>query len=556
MPVTNSKHSFVDFEGRLDDEIVLDAYKAELAFQFLFSADMQVPREDQVKIKVGSADETTVHFILAQAVQDICYWGVISGIDFDADFPLVVGEDQIIPAAEYADIAALLAALTAVGFNATDTTFLQCCSENLQDYEIAGTTLGDPRTISINFYRGLCYIDNTGSPQDGKFTSHGITSEVCYKLVITHPALTQNFWSNTFRRVLDTDYPLAFLTYYNNEDSYEFYYPKILANKLWIAFKLEKPIYTEERKVYRKSNRLYKTLSASIEKQWECMTDFFPDDIHDRIVVALAHDNTFFKNDFLDEQVWKRPGEQYAIDWKEKYPKDKAQATAKFKIDVQFAGRNSNCEKKPVCVALPEPAECVPVEILESVDLPNAVVGEEYNYIIYLSGSEPITVSDVNVPSWMAVLPSGHTIVLSGTPDAVSDGDTVAFNINNCEEVSVPFTDSIITTVGDGTLGNDVNYDLEANTSYDLTSIWREGGATIHAGGILGSMGGISPFTAPNELHDGTFQVTVHTAPAGAVPFVWIRWTGGSRKVLVDSGTGDSAEQTITVTGDVTIKFT
>jgi hypothetical protein len=435
MPIQSPIHSFVDFENRITN-FALPSYKAQMAFQFLFSSDMNVPRAGNVEVYVGDELQTATLFQLTATVTDYCFWGKIAGLDFDADLPFFVYEGEIIPEGTYTTLQELFDALAGVGFNTTDdTTFLQCCSENLQDYTIA-TDKGD---ITIAFYRGLEYVEITND-QETDFNSAGVAVEDCYSLAILIPGIDDPIFSNIFRRKNNTTW-LTFVSYGNNEDVYDFHYPNnAVLNKNWLPLYQRKPKYPETRKVYIKSDKSYKTLSASIEKEYENLVEFMPDEFHDRMVVALSHDNIHFASSKIDADVFKKG--DYDIDWQENDTLESAQAI--FAINIQFEGRNSNCEQRPACVALPEPAACIDVAF-EEVSLPDAVVGEAYSVTIALTGSGPFTLTDVTKPAWVTIDIVGADIHITGIPDPGDEGTGVeiSFTVNNCGEATPSLSDTI-----------------------------------------------------------------------------------------------------------------
>lgn len=79
---------------------------------------------------------------------------------------------------------------------------------------------------------------------------------------------------------------------------------------------------------------------------------------------------------------------------------------------------------------------CEPVGIVGSPSLPNAIAGVNYNYEIYLTGSQPFSLKNVVKPSWMNISVTGSTINFSGTPTTgdIGEGIEVSFDINNCDE--------------------------------------------------------------------------------------------------------------------------
>lgn len=466
--------SFVDFENRLPN-ISLPQYRAQLAFQFYFSAVDQLP-VDGSAVVVSVADvNNNILFTLNATITEACAWGVVTGIDEETDFPITVGDGEIIPAATYNTIYDLWDALQAVGIAANSETFIQCCKENLQDYTLTYTTAGSSsKTIHINFYRGVVYVDNSSNNQEADFEDNGIHIGDCYKLAVTVNGDT-NF-SNVFKRVNDTRY-LTFLTYSCNEDEYEFYYGDgSLINKLWLSFHLKNPSPLTTRKIYQRSDGTYKVQSSKIQKELEGITDYFPEELHDRLIVALEHDNKHaFSNGRYEIDADLFMNSDYTIAWQDKdiYDAPKA-AMATFKILKFFAGRNSNCERRPVCIPLPNPGGggggggCVGVTIVP-ITLPDGQAGVPYSVDIMFNGDAPFVVSGTSTTStgtdW-AFTDITNGVRITGTPtaDDVAGGISFGFHVSNCSgNNSQDFSQHINVESG---AGDGVGFNFRATTDF------------------------------------------------------------------------------------------
>lgn len=111
-------------------------------------------------------------------------------------------------------------------------------------------------------------------------------------------------------------------------------------NRIRLPIKLTRPQFPEERKSFRKANGVTKTLSVVVRKEYEGETDFLPEGWHEKLKIALAHDNIRIEGDkYLGDIA--QSGD-YSIEWPEflDYPTGKA----KFKADVTpFSETNSNC---------------------------------------------------------------------------------------------------------------------------------------------------------------------------------------------------------------------
>jgi len=271
-------------------------------------------------------------------------------------------------------------------------------------------------------------------------------------------------------------------------------------NELCLPILSKKPKYPERRKVYIKSNNQYKVQSAVIEKEWECKTEDLPDEFHEKAAVMLAHDNIHFTNYFINDFVTKK--DDYTPDWQD--DDLSISATATFKVNTPFEGRNSNCEKRVPCAPVLSPVECIALDLNTSFVLPDAVVGTEYvadQPIV--GGTTPYTVAVVVKPEWMTVNVVGNMIQYRGTPTSAATNVPVQISVSNCGG-SVPYSDAINVTVAQTNdpgvlpayvdwvdfIGGDASYDEEeahvsgdggATVTFTLTTYTNSNGGTLKA---------------------------------------------------------------------------
>lgn len=112
-------------------------------------------------------------------------------------------------------------------------------------------------------------------------------------------------------------------------------------NRIRLPFKLTRPQFPEDRSIYRKANGETKILSVTVKKTYEGETDWLPEKWHQRLAIALGHDNITIEGDKYFGGVAKDG--DYEIDWQTflDYPT----AKAKFSVQVTpFDNTNSNCQ--------------------------------------------------------------------------------------------------------------------------------------------------------------------------------------------------------------------
>lgn len=87
---------------------------------------------------------------------------------------------------------------------------------------------------------------------------------------------------------------------------------------------------------------------------------------------------------------------------------------------------------------------CIPVAIVGTPNMPDAHPGVPYNFIIYLTGTAPFTLSSVVKPIWMTITVVGSTIEFTGTPGTVGNR-AVSFNVNNCDNTGHASFSDVVT---------------------------------------------------------------------------------------------------------------
>jgi Fibronectin type III domain len=111
--------------------------------------------------------------------------------------------------------------------------------------------------------------------------------------------------------------------------------------RIRLPMQLHSAQFPEERTVFRKANGVSKTLSVIVRKTYELETDLLPEFWHQRLKIALAHDNISWEGErYLGDIV--QDGD-YTIQWPDgvlHYPAAKAEC----KVQVTpFDATNSNC---------------------------------------------------------------------------------------------------------------------------------------------------------------------------------------------------------------------
>lgn len=106
-----------------------------------------------------------------------------------------------------------------------------------------------------------------------------------------------------------------------------------------MPIKLSKPQYTQNDKIYTKSNGENVILFSEMVKEYEGTTDYVNEKTHEMILIALSCDEVYINGERLTKS------DKYEIDW-ENYTTDESGeklARATFKMKANVNRRNSNC---------------------------------------------------------------------------------------------------------------------------------------------------------------------------------------------------------------------
>lgn len=473
MIVRSPRHSFVDFEQRPFNYILPVVNLYSMTFQLSFEMN-SVDWNESYTLQLVSPDGNTVLADLPAEVGIItnaCNWCAVTGVNTAVEnYPVTVNSNPIITAGIYETFEDLAEAFRLSGFNIKATQFLYCCDTTGHTHYAVGTSAG---TIEFDLSPGMQYI--TFAIGDNPNIFQNITKGTCFKYRFVNNTQGQYVDSNLFVYTGDEiDKYIIKVQYSCNEDAYGFAYPLGVYNTVYLPMRFYNPQYPETRKVYKKSNQQFKVLSASIESEYDAQAGMVTNAIHRRIMVMLTHDNITVTSVTVNGLIFKKEGEDYDIKWPEVNDYDEStRATADFKINVTFAGRNSNCERRLPCISVtePPPPECVPVGIAGTIFLPDARQYEPYNASVQLTGSAPFELGDVSKPTWMNVAIDGNNVILTGTPTATSIDVSVNITVLNCGGQSATYSDTI-----DILLANGIHWtnDVEVPESDPTLQSWHD----------------------------------------------------------------------------------
>lgn len=83
------------------------------------------------------------------------------------------------------------------------------------------------------------------------------------------------------------------IAYKNNEDAFGFFYVGNLINEIRLPMYATSPAFDIEQQTYVRSNGIRTKVFARLAKKYKFVTDFLPEEIHQKLVVALNHDTVY-----------------------------------------------------------------------------------------------------------------------------------------------------------------------------------------------------------------------------------------------------------------------
>jgi hypothetical protein len=153
-------------------------------------------------------------------------------------------------------------------------------------------------------------------------------------------------------------------------------------NRIRLPFYITRPQFPRESNVFRRADGSTKVQSAVIRKVFEGETDNLPKEIHEKLIVALSHDDVIIEGRYLSTGV-SLDGD-YDIDWN-KYL-DYPLAKASFKAQVTpFNYSNDNCQT------------CEEISQVVCVDDNIGTIDEDETVTVHVLANDSICCSPVTI---------------------------------------------------------------------------------------------------------------------------------------------------------------
>jgi hypothetical protein len=160
----------------------------------------------------------------------------------------------------------------------------------------------------------------------------------CFRLLLISEGIE---YYSTLLRYKESKTDIAILEYRCNEAQFGFDYSvSPLNNKVSIPIRIFNPQFPQADKVYVKSNGERSVQFSKIDKEWKLETEYLTAELHEKIIVALAHDTVIIDGESVTKSA------EYEINWDDYVEHDCSGRLSKATCKVQQNRtlRNSNCK--------------------------------------------------------------------------------------------------------------------------------------------------------------------------------------------------------------------
>lgn len=321
----------------------------------------------------------------------------------------------------------------------------------------APTDIFGPRQISSQIALGKYFerfrINDTTIGFCWKETLAGTINNLdcgeCFQFGLTFPinntsegSFSFGFISNCMKKFCN-DCFMSVLEYSSDEDDAGFFYcaDYNAVNRVRLPLYVSQPQFQETREVYTKSNGAQKVLKSILTKEFSGTVDQLSEAVHEKIMVALTHDNVSIKSADYVGGISKSGN--YEITWTDNL----CLAPATFKAVVTpYNVRNNNCQQcddTTGCVDLGVGA------IINENDTPLTffyenggwTANEPYSFSFPIVGSKPFKIINATMPSWLTMTIVGDKLHFEGSApvDVVVSENIIFTMVNDCSTFDFNF---------------------------------------------------------------------------------------------------------------------
>lgn len=359
MAIRSPYNSFVDFNTEVTD-CAVNTRQAALPVIDNYGIKFQIKVEDELKpltepLYVGVLnDSCALEYDPDYEVIKTCprykFMGNGSEPITEELFPIEIGNyaptggQPQIPAGSY-DLPAFLQAISdAYEVQLDSLDFYDCCElPPISDIVVFYNGAGSAKSLSLQQYWGYGYVDFPATE-----ISEFAPGE-CFKYGILDEAKAVVECSNSFYVETELCYT-SLLTYYSEENGFGFRYvvyddegtEKITKNQIRLPFYLRRPQFQVTENVFRRSDGVKQRTSTLIEKDWLGTVGYLSADQHEKLLIALKHDNTVIDNTYSGVHARMAQEGEYTPGYPDEI--NTALVPAEFRIsDYRHNYVNNNC---------------------------------------------------------------------------------------------------------------------------------------------------------------------------------------------------------------------
>ncbi len=145
-------------------------------------------------------------------------------------------------------------------------------------------------------------------------------------------------------------------------------------NRVRLPFKITRPQFPTEREVFRLADGSSRTIKAIVRKTYQGETDYLPESYHQRLVIALNHDDVVIEGDKYLGGV--ALDGDYQIEWPDflDYPIGKAAFTVQT---TPFDATNANCQSCEEANQLDLANDTIPGELEEDTEYTHNIAAND-----------------------------------------------------------------------------------------------------------------------------------------------------------------------------------
>lgn len=180
-------------------------------------------------------------------------------------------------------------------------------------------------------------ISYTKSGNWVNLNAEDISDQICFRIGLLYESI---YFTSNLLRYLEEKGENTRIKYLCYEPQFGFDYSISGSyNQLMLPIIIKNPQFPQDDKVYIDGNGVRRLISSKIDKEFDLETEYMPEEWHEKLVVALGHDEIYFDGVRLQKSA------PYEIDYEEydELPCGTRLYKASAKMTKNTTIRNNNC---------------------------------------------------------------------------------------------------------------------------------------------------------------------------------------------------------------------